>query len=74
MQSPKDFFDSLGGTLPKLGGKPVATMPAIYEAMRLYAAHAAKEIRHAAAEITLTVGDTRTPEEAHQDIMNLQIK
>jgi hypothetical protein len=74
MQSPKDFFDSLGGTLPKLGGEPVATMPALYEAMRLYAAYVAKETRHAAAEIALTVGETRTPDEAHRDIMNLQIK
>ena len=74
MQTPKDFFDSLGGTLPKVGGEPVATMPALYEAMRLYGEYVAKEIRHTAAEIAITVGVTRTPEEAHRDIMNLQTK
>lgn len=72
MQTPKDFFDSLGGTLPKLGGEPVATMPAVYEAMRLYAEYMAKEIRHADAEIAMD--EDKPLDEIHRDIMNLQIK
>jgi hypothetical protein len=74
MQTPKDFFDSLGGTLPKVGGEPVATMPALYEAMRLYGEYVAKETRHAAAEIALNVRNAEMAGEAHRDIMNLRIK
>ena len=63
MLSPKDFLLSLGA-LP---------CSAAHDAMQIYAEYVAKEIRHTAAEIALTVGDTRTHEEAHRDIMNLQI-
>lgn len=72
MQSPKDFLDSIGGTLIKVNGVPVATLPALYEAMRLYASHVAKEIRHTAAEIAMD--EDKTVDEIHRDIMNLKIK
>ena len=72
MQSPKDFFDTLGIKYAKRNGVQVVNREDVEAALSLYAAHVSKEIRHAAAEIALTVGETRTPEEAHRDIMNIQ--
>lgn len=45
----------------------------LYRVMDAYAKEKAKGIRHAAAEIVLTVGGERDIEEAHRDIINLQI-
>jgi hypothetical protein len=39
-----------------------------------YAGQKAKEVRHAAAEIALTVGGERDANEAHRDIMNLKFE
>jgi hypothetical protein len=74
IQTPKDFFDSLGIKYAKRKGVQVVNREDVEAALNLYAAHVSKEIRHTAAEIALTVGNTRTPEEAHRDIMNLQLR
>ena len=59
--------------LPKSGGEEVLPLNYAVKLMEAYAKEKTKEIRHAAAEIALTVGGERNANEAHRDIMNLQI-
>jgi hypothetical protein len=72
MENPQKFLETLGGTSLKIDGEVALPLPAVLEAMRLYAAHVYVHTRHDAAEIALTVGSSRSLDEAHRDIMNLK--
>ena len=68
--TPEQFLEA-HDVHPKMSitGKPVFDQHVVIEAMRLYAQHVAKEVRHKAAEIALM----DDPEYRHRMIMNIKI-
>ena len=67
--TPEKFFESLKLPEATVNGVPIARLSVVFEAMRLYGEHVAKEVRHKAAEISLM----DDPEYRHRMIMNIKI-